>query len=127
MGGLDTEINDSTTTVALEMAWFSPVAIGRSVARTNLRSEASARFERGVDPYGMPTAIARFVELLSETCADLVVHAGAVDARSDHLPAEHRSVDVRISAVNRILGTDLAADDLPPLLDPIGYRVSGDG
>jgi phenylalanyl-tRNA synthetase beta chain len=127
MGGLDTEISDSTTTVALEMAWFSLVGIGQTVARTNLRSEASARFERGVDPYGMPLAIARFVELLSETCPDLVVHAGAVDARSEHLPAEHRSVPVRISAVNRILGTDLSADDLPGLLDPIGFSVSGDG
>ena len=127
MGGLETEINDSTTTVALEMAWFSPAGIGRTVARTNLRSEASARFERGVDPYGMPTAVARFVELLSETCPSMVVHAGAVDARSEQLPAEHRTVDVRISAVNRILGTDLSADDLPPLLDPIGYTVSGTG
>ena len=127
MGGLDTEINDSTSTVALEMAWFSLVGIGQTVTRTNLRSEASARFERGVDPYGMPIAIARFVELLSETCPDLVVHAGAVDARSEHLPAEHRSVEVRIAAVNRILGTDLSADDLPLLLDPIGYTVSGAG
>ena len=127
MGGLDTEISDSTTTIALEMAWFSLVGIGQTVTRTNLRSEASARFERGVDPYGMPQAIARFVQLLSETCPDLVVHAGAVDARSDDLPVEHRSVPVRISAVNRILGTDLRADDLPGLLDPIGYTVSGDG
>jgi phenylalanyl-tRNA synthetase beta chain len=127
MGGLDTEISDSTTVVALEMAWFSPIGIGQTVARTNLRSEASARFERGVDPYGMPLAIARFVELLSETCPDVVVHAGAVDARSGDLPAERRSVDVRISAVNRILGTELVADDLPHLLDPIGYTVSGTG
>ncbi len=127
MGGLDTEISDATTTVALEMAWFSLIGIGQTVARTNLRSEASARFERGVDPYGMPLAIARFVELLSETCHELVVHAGAVDARSTHLPAEDRSVDVRISAVNRTLGTDLVADDLPALLDPIGFTVSGTG
>ncbi len=127
MGGLDTEISDTTTTVALEMAWFSLVGIGQTVSRTNLRSEASARFERGVDPYGMPLAIARFVELLSETCPNLVVHAGAVDARSEHLPAERPSVPVRISAVNRILGTELAAEDLPALLDPIGYTVSGDG
>ena len=127
MGGLDTEIIDSTSTVALEMAWFSLVGIGQSVTRTNLRSEASARFERGVDPYGMPLAIARFVELLAETCPDLVVHAGAVDARSAALPAEHRSVPVRISAVNRILGTELSADDLPRLLDPIGFTVSGSG
>ena len=127
MGGLDTEISDRTTTIALEMAWFSMVGIGRTVTRTNLRSEASARFERGVDPYGMPVAIARFVELLSETCPDLVVHAGAVDARTDDLPPEHRTVTVRISEVNRILGTSLTADRLPELLDPIGYTVTGDG
>jgi phenylalanyl-tRNA synthetase beta chain len=127
MGGLDTEISESTTAVALEVAWFSPVGIGQTVARTNLRSEASARFERGVDPYGMPTAVARFAELLSETCPALVVHAGAVDGRSEHLPAEHRSVPVRIAAVNRVLGTDLSADDLPALLDPIGFTVTGDG
>jgi phenylalanyl-tRNA synthetase beta chain len=127
MGGLDTEINGSTTTVALEMAWFSLVGIGQTVTRTNLRSEASARFERGVDPYGMPTAIARFVELLRETCPNIVVHRGAVDARAAALPDEHRSTEIRVSAVNRLLGTDLQASDLPPLLDPIGFTVSGDG
>ena len=127
MGGLDTEISDTTTTIALEMAWFSLVGIGQTVARTNLRSEASARFERGVDPYGMPTAVARFVELLSETCPNLTVHAGAVDASTEHLPAQTRSVDVRVAAVNRVLGTNLSADDLGPLLDPIGFTVSGEG
>ena len=127
MGGLDSEISDDTTTVALEMAWFDLVPIGRTVTRTGLRSEASQRFERGVDPYGMPTAVARFVELLRETCPDLVVHAGAVDERHESLPAEERHVDVRISQVNRILGTDLVADDLPGLLDPIGFTVSGSG
>ena len=127
MGGLDTEISELTTTIALEMAWFSLIGIGQTVTRTNLRSEASARFERGVDPYGMPVAIARFVELLSETCPALVVHAGAVDAQSSSLPAADRSVEVRTSAVNRVLGTALVADDLPPLLDPIGFTVSGDG
>ncbi len=127
MGGLDSEISDTTTTVALEMAWFELVGIGRTVTRTGLRSEASQRFERGVDPYGMPMAIARFAELLSETCPDLVVHAGAADARSEHLPAEQRTVEVRIANVNRILGTGLDADELPPLLDPIGYTVSGSG
>ena len=127
MGGLDSEISDATTTVALEMAWFELVGIGRTVTRTGLRSEASQRFERGVDPYGMPTAVARFVELLEETCPDLVVHSGAADARSEDLPEQYRPVEVRIANVNRILGTELVADDLPKLLDPIGYTVSGTG
>ncbi|MDX2378395.1 MAG: phenylalanine--tRNA ligase subunit beta [Acidimicrobiia bacterium] len=127
MGGLDTEIDDTTTTVALEMAWFSLVGIGQTVTRTNLRSEASARFERGVDPYGMPTAIARFVELLRETCPDIVVHRGAADARAEALPDLDRSTAVRFGAVNRLLGTDLVAGDLAPILDPIGYTVTGEG
>ena len=127
MGGLDSEISDATTTVALEIAWFSLVGIGQTVTRTSLRSEASSRFERGVDPYGMPNAVLRFAELLSETCPDLVVHAGGADAQSDFLPAAERSVDVRVGAVNRLLGTDFIADDLPALLDPIGYTVSGVG
>ncbi|MEL6890691.1 MAG: phenylalanine--tRNA ligase subunit beta [Actinomycetota bacterium] len=127
MGGLDSEISDATTTVALEMAWFDLVPIGQTVTRTGLRSEASQRFERGVDPYGMPTAIARFVELLAETCPDLTVHDGLVDARSEQHPPERRETEVRIANVNRILGTELAADDLAALLDPIGYTVSGSG
>ena len=127
MGGLDSEISDGTTTVALEMAWFSLVGIGQTVTRTNLRSEASTRFERGVDPHGMSLAVLRFAELLSETCPDLVVHAGGADVQSsDLLPAE-RTVAVRVDAVNRVLGTALVADDLSGLLDPIGYTVSGAG
>jgi phenylalanyl-tRNA synthetase beta chain len=127
MGGLNSEINDGTTTVALEMAWFSLVGIGQTVTRTNLRSEASARFERGVDPHGMPNAVLRFAELLAETCPALTVHAGGADAQSDYLPPADRRIDVRVDAVNRLLGTDFVADDLPPLLDPIGYTVSGTG
>jgi phenylalanyl-tRNA synthetase beta chain len=127
MGGADTEISAATDAVALEIAWFEPVGIGLSVCRLGLRSEASARNERGVDPWQIDTSVARFVELLGETCPDLAVAAGAVDARAAVLPPADRSCPVRISAVNRIIGTTLTADDLPPLLDPIGYTVSGTG
>ncbi|MET0325847.1 MAG: phenylalanine--tRNA ligase subunit beta, partial [Ilumatobacteraceae bacterium] len=127
MGGAETEISATTTTVALEMAWFASMPIAQSVSRLGLRSEASARYERGVDPYVTDTAIARFVELLGETCPDLAVAPGAVDERGPGLPPAARSCAVRISQVNRIIGTALTADDLPPLLDPIGYVVSGDG
>ena len=127
MGGADTEISAVTSTVALEIAWFTNVGIGLSAARLGLRSEASARNERGVDPWQIDTSIGRFVELLAETCPDLVVHAGAVDARAASLPPRERSCEVRIHQVSRIIGITLDADDLPPLLDPIGYTVSGAG
>ncbi|MGD9703471.1 MAG: phenylalanine--tRNA ligase subunit beta [Acidimicrobiia bacterium] len=127
MGGLDSEISDSTTEVALEIAWFEPTGVGQTAARLGLRSEASARFERGVDPYGIDVSIARFAELLRETCPDLVVHAGIADGRGSSLPPAERSVQVRMRQVNRILGTSLTADELPPLLDPIGYTVAATG
>ncbi len=124
MGGLHSEITDDTTVIALEIAWFEQTAMTRTMNRLGIRTEASARFERGVDPYGMPAAQGRFVELLRLTCPDLVVHDGAVDARSEALPAEHRLVAVRVRQVNRILGTSLDASTVTRLLDPIGYTTT---
>ncbi len=123
IGGADTEIGSSTTIVALEMAWFDPVSVASTAARLGLRSEASARFERGRDPYGIDRAVARFAELLRETCPALVVHDGLVDARGD-LPPRERNARVRVAAVNRLLGSSLATADLRRLLDPIGFAVT---
>jgi phenylalanyl-tRNA synthetase beta chain len=127
MGGLDTEISGSTTVVAHEIAWFTPLTVLQTSARLGLRSEASARYERGCDPYVIETAHARFAELLHETCPDLVVHAGMVDKRGSSMPERERSATVRVMEVNRILGTELNGDDLPGLLDPIGFTVAGEG
>lgn len=124
MGGQDSEISDATTVVALEIAWFEPIGIGQSAARLGLRSEASARFERGVDPYGIDHAIARFADLLRETCPDLVVHPGVADARGSGLPLAERSTELRVAQLERLLGTPFSAGELPALLDPIGYTVS---
>ncbi|MFN8023370.1 MAG: phenylalanine--tRNA ligase subunit beta [Acidimicrobiales bacterium] len=123
MGGLDSEITDTTTVVALEIASFEPTGMTRTMNRLGLRSEASGRFERGVDPFGIERAQARFVELLRETCPELVVHAGAVDARHESLVPQHRTTPVRVSQVNRILGTSLDAERIASLLAPIGYTV----
>jgi phenylalanyl-tRNA synthetase beta chain len=127
MGGLDTEITDATATVVLEAAWFPALTVLQTSSRLGLRSEASARYERGTDPYVIDAAIARFVELLAETCPDLVVHAGTDDARGPGLPSAERSTMLRTSEVNRILGTSFAGHEFAVLLDPIGFTVSGDG
>ena len=71
----------------------------RRAARLGLRTEASARFERGVDPTVADRAVARFVELLGETCPEVAVHAGAVDVRATC--PRRRSCDVRRRARQR--------------------------
>lgn len=122
MGGRDSEISDSTSTVALELAWFEPEGIGQSVPHLGLRSEASARFERGADPYAIELALARFVSLLRETCPSLVVHAGAVDAKAESLPPAKRTARVRPSRVNAVLALDIKAETIAELLNPIGFE-----
>jgi phenylalanyl-tRNA synthetase beta chain len=126
MGGLNTEISDTTTTIALETAWFEPTAVMRSVLRLGMRSEASARFERGVDPNGLDRGIARFVELLRLTCPDLVVHDGLVDARSAHLP-EPATLVVRPARVSALLGTTFDAAAVAALIEPIGFATEPQG
>ncbi|MEI7547833.1 MAG: phenylalanine--tRNA ligase subunit beta, partial [Actinomycetota bacterium] len=120
MGGQNTEISDTTTTIALETAWFEPAAIMRSVVRMGLRTEASARFERGMDTHGIERSTARFVELLSLTCPDLVVHQGAVDARAPQLPTPP-VLRVRPVRVGALLGTPFTAAQIRALIEPIGF------
>ncbi len=124
MGGLDSEISDSTTTIALEIAWFEPIGIAKTASRLGLRSEASLRFDRGVDPYGMPGTISRFVELLRLTCPELVVHAGMVDATSEFLPVAP-VIDVRVARVNALLGTALTSEEISNLLIGLGFEARG--
>jgi len=125
MGGADTEISDTTTDVVVEMAWFERMPLARSSRRLGLRSEASARFERGVDPEGIALAQNRFVELLGASAGSIAY--GLVDVRG-RLP-DRSPITVRPERVNAILGSDLEAREMKALLDPIGFttEIFGDG
>ena len=123
MGGASTEISDSTASVLLEMAWWHPMTIARSSKRLNLRSEASARFERGCDPEIGELAALRFAEILAPTGIGLATGAIAVDG--DRPPRV--TVPVRTARVNAILGTELSAANITRLLRPIGFDVAPAG
>ena len=124
MGGLHSEVTDSTHSIALEIAYFEPNAIRSTATRLALRTEASLRFERGVDPYGANVAVARFAELLRITCPDLIVHSGSTDERTDALPPQNRMCILRAKSVKRILGIDFSAQQIVDLLTPIGFGVT---
>ena len=119
MGGASSEISESTTRVVLEAAYFTPMVIARTSKRINLRTEASARFERGTDPEGIERSVARFCELIEGTVAP-----GMVDVRT--LPTDRPRVRVRTARVNAILGTDLSGDAIRGYLEPIGFSVTAD-
>jgi phenylalanyl-tRNA synthetase beta chain len=120
MGGASTEISETTTSVLLECAWWQPMAIARSSKFMGLRSEASARFERGVDPAIVDLAARRLAELLAPSGARLV--QGSVSAEGDLSVAP--AVRVRTKRVNQLLGTAIATDEIVSLLTPIGFVCS---
>ena len=124
MGGLDSEVTDATTSIAVEIAYFEPDAVRATSTRLALRTEASLRFERGVDPFGAEFALARFAELLRITCPNLVVHSGATDARTDALPEQVRTTEVRLNTIKRVLGIDVTAKALEDLIAPIGFTIA---
>ncbi len=124
MGGATTEITPTTTTVALETAWFEATGIARSASRLGLRTEASLRYERGVDPAGIDRAIGRFVELLRLTCPDAAMAPGAVDAVGLLPPA--RTTTLRTARLNALLPATLGDDDIEGFLAPIGFTKVGD-
>ena len=120
MGGASTEISESTTDVLLELAWWDPPTIGASSKRHGLRSEASHRFEKGVDTQISAAAALRFAQLLVDMGATL--HPGVIVAEGD-LP-DPPTVTVRTARVNAILGATLSTDRLRSVLEPLGFACS---
>ena len=122
MGGSSSEIDATTTRVLLEAAYFVPMAIARTSKRLTLRTEASARFERGCDPAGIDRAAGRFCELLALTGGpDLALADGVIDVAGD-VPVPLR-ITVRPSRVNGLLGTELSAAAIADLLVPLGMTA----
>ena len=122
MGGASSEIADATTEVLLEAAWFD--ARWPSPARrsgSSLRTEASARFERGTDPEAIDRAVARFCELLG---ADRRRGRARRRRRARHLPDRRRRWCGPDARVNALLGTELTRRaTIGGYLEPIGFAA----
>jgi len=122
MGGASTEISGSTTDVLLEMAWWDPPSISRTVKRLNLPSEASGRFRRGADwGENIDRACDRFVQLA--VANGVITAEGAVAGQIDiagDLP-DRTPIRVRTQKVNGLLGTALTAPEMSDHLISIGF------
>ncbi|MCS5720246.1 phenylalanine--tRNA ligase subunit beta [Herbiconiux sp. CPCC 205763] len=119
MGGAATEISDATTNVLIEAANFDPVSIARTARRHKLPSEASRRFERGVDPKVAQPAAARVVELLETLAGGTADGLGSVH----HEHPELGSIMLPFGYVQRLVGVDFTPDDIASSLAEIGSVV----
>ena len=121
MGGADSEVRPESRRLVLEAATFDPVSIRRTSKRLGLSSEASYRFERGVDAEGIPLAAARATSLLAELGGGTVVDQ-VVDRYPR--PAARRTVSLPLRSLRRLTGLPLEAADAARQLGRIASQVS---
>jgi phenylalanyl-tRNA synthetase beta chain len=124
MGGGTSEVSDGTSEILLESAYFERMGIARTSKRLRLRSESSARFERGIDPNGVAEHAERAMELFAEV-AEAKVAGEAVDEYPQ--PVERVRIHVRTSKVNGVLGTEVRDTEILDALRPLGIEVDGGG
>jgi phenylalanyl-tRNA synthetase beta chain len=119
MGGAKTEISDSTTAVLIEAAGFDPISVARTARRHKLPSEASKRFERGVDPQVAAVAAARVAELLVELAG------GTVDPLGSSLfdAPVPTPIVLRDGFVADLVGVDYTDHEIGSALESIGARL----
>ena len=122
MGGDHTGIGDDTTDVLLEVAWFQPDVIAGRGRRYGLVTDASQRFERGVDPTLQERAIERATQLLV-ACAGGVPGPTQITERADDLPAPP-VVALRPARARAVIGADVADDAMAAILRGLGMGVT---
>ncbi len=120
-GGANSEIDDNTKAIALEAAYFTPATNRKSARSAGYRSEASARFERGVDIEAVKPALMRAIQLMIEL-ADAKVE-GVVETGNNKL--EPIEITLRYPQIKRILGVEIAPEKCDSILEKLGFEKLG--
>ena len=120
MGGLNSEITPHTTTVLVESAYFDPIMTRLSSKRLSLSTEASYRFERGIDIGGVDRALKRSLRLIAQLAGGTIAK-GIIDCYPE--PWSPPKIMVRVERTNEILGTNIDAKQIAHLLSSLGMAV----
>ncbi len=120
MGGENSEVRAQTTNVLIESAFFNPMSIRRTAKALGMNTEASKRFERGVDPEGCARAARRAARLMADLAGGTVAR-GELDVYPNPQPPQ--TLKLRVSRVNSLLGTTLGAEEVKHCLELLSMEV----
>lgn len=121
-GGEESGVTETSTTIFLESAFFAPDAIAGRARRYGLHTDASHRYERGVDPELQRTAMERATQLIIDICGG---QAGPiVEAKDDRYLPRPQQVTLRQARLNKVLGISLETSDVTEILERLGFSVS---
>lgn len=125
MGGLTSEVTDKTTNVLFEAAVFNGPSIRRTSKALGMRSEASGRFERGVNHKYTAYAIDRAAQLIQQICPSCKVSVGVIDVYPE--PVEQRTVTFTAEQINDYLGTSIEKDRMIDILTKLEFGITESG
>ena len=123
MGGKNTEVNEGTKNIILESAYFNPTSVRRTSATLGLRSDSSARFEKGIDPNMQKAALARAVELILELCPNAVVESSVGIVNKE----DEKIVEITTTYINNYLGITLSTEEIVAILEGLSFVVEVTG
>ncbi|MFH1789754.1 MAG: phenylalanine--tRNA ligase subunit beta [bacterium] len=121
MGGVESEISESTDSIVLECANFDPPTVRRTSTRLGLRSESSTRFEKSLDPNNTMPAMQRAVQLILECCPNSKVASKVVDKKDFSLKTG--PFEVEWDFLYKKLGKELDKKDVLKILSKLGFEV----
>ena len=124
MGGLNSEILEDTNIVVIESANFLGSSVRQTAKKLGMRTEASGRYEKGIDPNLCEAAadrVCKLVEMLG--CGKIL--EGSVDVYK--VPEDAPTVTARVSRINKVLGTELTREEMVGILESLEMKVEGEG
>lgn len=124
MGGEDSEVQNNTTTILLEAAYFNPGVVRQGSKDHGLRSEASARFEKGIDITRVKEAATRAAELLVEVAGGKVLGELVEAGSTDWTP---ETVTFNAKEINQKIGTDITVDEMKNIIERLRFDFEVDG
>ncbi|MBQ3612126.1 MAG: phenylalanine--tRNA ligase subunit beta [Firmicutes bacterium] len=124
MGGLNSEIEEDTTTIIIESANFNGDSVRATSKKLTLRTEASSRFEKGIDPNLCEAAADRVCKLIEMVGAGKVCK-GSVDVYPN--PEIAKTINIRVDRINKVLGIDLSREEMVKILEGLEIKVAGEG
>ena len=123
MGGEETGVQESTTEVFLEVAYFAPIRVAATGRKLGILSDARYRFERGIDPqsveWGTDVATRLILDLCGGECSEIT--------RSGVMPAWQRRYELRTDRVKTLTGIEVSAADTASILSKLGFGIEGSG
>ncbi len=121
MGGANSEIAGDTSSIVLESANFEPVSTRKTANKLGIRTDASSRYEKSLDPNLCEVALLRALELIKELCPKSKVSSDLVDEKKFNL--DQGPIDLDLSWVNKIIGKEIDTKEVVKTLEKLGFEI----